>query len=95
MMNKLIQELANLATETKCDYNAGYNAQPGEYYTELNVEKFAKLIALKCCEIAKSEIIDDKDIETEYDPVVREYLKGNNVGVVDVICTIKEHFGVE
>jgi hypothetical protein len=62
-------------------------------YEEL---KFAELIISECKRAARGEIVEDFLIDEEDDPLHREYLKGNNGGVVDSIVAIQEHFfGVE
>lgn len=63
---------------------------------EFDYKKFAELIIAECKQVSLNEIVKDSDIEAESDPLVKEYLKGNNMGVVDSIVAIQQHFfGVE
>jgi hypothetical protein len=81
-MNERIREL-----EKQC-----WNNQTNH----LDTEKFAELIIAECRSVALGEIVSDGDIEAYSDPLQREYLKGNNGGVVDSIVAIQQHFfGVE
>ena len=57
-------------------------------------EKFAELIVKECMKEALEEIISDEDIEAETDPFIREYLIGNNLGIVDAVVRFRNHFGV-
>lgn len=60
------------------------------------INKFAELIIAECKQVSLNEIVKDSDIEAYSDPLLREYLKGNNGGVVDSIVAIQQHFfGVE
>jgi hypothetical protein len=61
----------------------------------LNAEKFAELIVRECMKESMDEIIDDAEIAQEKDPLSREYLKGNNQGIVDAVIRFRNHFGVE
>lgn len=90
-MNKRIKELAVQAKLP--DYLL-------EYGTELcvapHLQRFAELIIAECKLAAREEIVRDSDIDAESDPLVKEYLKGNNGGVVDSIVAIQQHFfGIE
>jgi len=58
-------------------------------------EKFAELIVRECIKESMEEIVADEDIAKENDPLVREYLKGNNQGIVDAVVRFRNHFGVE
>lgn len=81
-MNERIRQL-----EKKC-----WNNQTNH----LDTEKFVELILGECRSVALGEIVRDSDIDAESDPLVKEYLKGNNMGVVDSIVAIQQHFfGVE
>jgi hypothetical protein len=44
---------------------------------------------------AWDEIVADEDIAQEKDPLIREYLLGNNQGIVDAVVRFRNHFGVE
>ncbi len=39
-------------------------------------------------------IFDDAEIAQEKDPLIREYLTGNNQGIVDAVVRFRNHFGV-
>jgi hypothetical protein len=58
-------------------------------------EKFAELIVRECMKEAWEEIVDDEDIAAETDPQIREYLTGQNQGIVDAVIRFRNHFGVE
>lgn len=58
------------------------------------LEKFAELIKLAIYDLVKDELIDDALINEEPDQLVRQYLKGGNGSIVDVLCRIKM-FGLE
>ena len=58
-------------------------------------EKFAELIVRECMKESWEEIVADEDIALEKDPLFREYLKGNNQGIVDAVIRFRNHFGVE
>ena len=59
------------------------------------LEKFAELIVQECIKESIEEIVSDENIEHESDPLHREYLKGNNQGIVDAVVRFRNHFGVE
>jgi hypothetical protein len=59
------------------------------------MEKFAELIVRECMKEAWEEIVDDEDIAAETDPQIREYLIGQNQGIVDAVIRFRNHFGVE
>lgn len=88
-MNERIRKLKEQATRGAMwpgDPDAG----------ELDAEKFAELIIMECKRAARGEIVEDFLIDEEDDPLHREYLKGNNGGVVDSIVAIQQHFfGIE
>lgn len=58
-------------------------------------EKFAELIVRECMKESMDEIVADEDIAQEKDPLIREYLLGNNQGIVDAVVRFRNHFGVE
>jgi hypothetical protein len=62
---------------------------------ETDLEKFAELIVRKCMKESMDEIVADEDIAQEKDPLIREYLLGNNQGIVDAVVRFRNHFGVE
>ena len=57
--------------------------------------KFAELIVRECMKEAWEEIVDDEDIAAETDPQIREYLTGQNQGIVDAVIRFRNHFGVK
>jgi hypothetical protein len=59
------------------------------------LHKFAELIVQECVEESMAEIMSDEDIAQEDDPLVREFLKGNNQGIVDAVVRFRNHFGDE
>jgi hypothetical protein len=59
------------------------------------MEKFAELIVRECMKESWDEIIDDEYIATETDPLLREYLLGQNQGIVDAVIRFRNHFGVK
>jgi acetone carboxylase gamma subunit len=59
------------------------------------MEKFAELIVRECMKESMDEIVADEDIAQEKDPLIREYLTGNNQGIVDAVVRFRNHFGVE
>ena len=89
-MNERIKELA---------LQAGYAPLPGFDFAndlqEVFLQKFAELIVQECVRVALKERVDESDIYSESNPLVFEYLKGNNAGVIDAACAIRQHFGVE
>ena len=91
-MNERIKELA-LQAMTYVTHNPKANKlNAGDMFDE----KFAELIISECKRAARGEIVEDFLIDEEDDPLHREYLKGNNGGVVDSIVAIQQHFfGVE
>lgn len=93
-MNERIKELANKAG---CDYLYDYSVDGHAIVCNLSdIEKLAELIIAECKKVALGEIVQDTDIDSHSDPLLREYLKGNNGGVVDSIVAIQQHFfGVE
>ena len=58
-------------------------------------ELFAELIVRECMKESMDEIVADEDIAQEKDPLIREYLTGNNQGIVDAVVRFRNHFGVE
>jgi hypothetical protein len=61
----------------------------------LDPEKFAELIVRECMKEAWEEIVADEDIAQEQDTLNREYLNGNNQGIVDAVVRFRNHFGVD
>jgi hypothetical protein len=66
----------------------------GLHSRAFSLEKFAELIVRECMKEAWDEIVADEDIALEKDPLIREYLKGNNQGIVDAVVRFRNHFGV-
>jgi len=65
------------------------------FVTYTRLEKFAELIVRECMKESWDEIVSDEDIAQEDDPIIREYLKGNNQGIVDAVIRFRNHLGVE
>ena len=61
----------------------------------LDAEKFAEMIVRECMKESMAEIVSDENIEQESDPLLREYLHGNNQGIVDAVVRFRNHFGVQ
>lgn len=99
-MNNRIKELAEQAR-----YDSGNERQYLERvhnreitldeYQEIYDKKFAELIVRECIKESMDEIVSDEDIAETSDPLAREYLKGNNQGIVDAVVRFRNHFGVE
>ena len=89
-MNERIRELA-LQAGLITDQDDRENWQ--EYIND--VEKFAELIVRECMKESMDEIVDDAEIAQEKDPLIREYLNGNNQGIVDAVVRFRNHFGVK
>jgi hypothetical protein len=81
------ERLQNLARE------AGYFEFNKWDYFDIN--KFAELIVRECMKESMEEIVADEEIAQEKDPLIREYLTGNNQGIVDAVVRFRNHFGVE
>ena len=99
-MKDRIKELAvqarNYALDEKRIYERMHNTeQCMEEYREVYNKKFAELIVRECMRESMAEIVSDENIEQESDPLLREYLKGNNGGIVDAVVRFRNHFGVE
>ena len=62
---------------------------------KVDQEKFAELIVRECMKESMDEIVADEEIAQEKDPLIREYLTGNNQGIVDAVVRFRNHFGVE
>lgn len=58
-------------------------------------QKFAELIVRECIKESMEEIVSDDEISQEKDPLIREYLTGNNQGIVDAVVRFRNRFGVE
>jgi hypothetical protein len=96
-MNERIRELreqaAKFAEVTYDNYTmATFNTNKS--IETLFEEKFAELIVRECMKESMDEIVSDENIAQEKDPLVREYLKGNNQGIVDAVVRFRNHFGV-
>ena len=96
-MNERIKELAEQAGMVKIleQHASEYGAGTFEDTPYPELEKFAELIVRECMKEAWEEIVADEDIVTETDPLIREYLLGNNQGIVDAVIRFRNHFGVE
>ena len=94
-MNELIKILDQQAVDyamSVCDANGVYK---GKEYLTVVKEMFAELIVRECMKESMDEIVADEDIAQEKDPLIREYLTGNNQGIVDAVVRFRNHFGVE
>jgi hypothetical protein len=83
-MNEQIRQLAEQCTS--------YNEYDGWIFDK---ETFARLIVKECIKESMDEIVADEDIAQEKDPLIREYLTGNNQGIVDAVVRFRNHFGGE
>ena len=91
-MNERIRELANQAgAEVKIIHGDMLYISKAD----LDLAKFAELIIRECIKESMEEIVDDEDMAQETDPLIREYLLGNNQGIVDAVIKFRNHFGVE
>ena len=57
-----------------------------------DIEKFAELIVQECVKESMDEIVSDEDIAKESDPLIREYLTGQNQGIVDAVIRFRNIF---
>ena len=88
-MNERIKELA-IEADIWVDENMLFHD-----ILNSKTEKFAELIVRECIKESWDEIVDDEDIAAETDPQIREYLIGQNQGIVDAVIRFRNHFGVE
>jgi len=93
-MNERIRELAD---EARIKFSAHWAHQGVDtaVITRLDLKEFTELIVKECMKESWEEIVADEDIALEKDPLIREYLKGNNQGIVDAVVRFRNHFGVE
>jgi len=94
-MNERIKSLierAEYQAQKHSDSTWEYHVEPSR---EQIFEKFAELIVRECMKESMDEIVDDAEIAQEKDPLIREYLNGNNQGIVDAVIRFRNHFGVE
>ncbi len=61
----------------------------------MDAEKFAELIVGECINQALTQVVDQTLIDDENNPLAKEFISGNNFGIIDAIDAIKLHFGVE
>ena len=95
-MNERIRELAEQAN-IRFGRMAILDGDPrgmARFVSYSEFEKFAELIVRECMKESWDEIVSDEDIAQEEDPLIREYLKGNNQGIVDAVIRFRNHFGV-
>ena len=93
-MSERIKELAEQAD----DFADKKLQMSGEYHPDwhdIRDEKFAELIVRECMKESMEEIVSDDEIAQEKDPLIREYLNGNNQGIVDAVVRFRNHFGVK
>lgn len=81
-MNERIKELANQAWEYANSYSQEGDGKHGELYTA----KFSELIIKECIEVSLQERVEIPE---------NDYLLGNNDGIIDAVCAIKQHFGID
>jgi hypothetical protein len=94
-MNNRIQELIEQATvikEVDCEGYLGRAYTRQEKY--FDKEKFAKLIVEECIKESMEEMVDEEEIVDEENPLIREYLMGNNQGITDAVVRFRNYFGV-
>jgi hypothetical protein len=91
-MNERIRELAEQAQFNDLAFDKWGDAYDVK---RLDPEKFAELIVRECMKEAWEEIVADEDIAQEQDTLNREYLNGNNQGIVDAVVRFRNHFGVD
>lgn len=91
-MNQHLLELYQ-QSHTEVVYTCDYNGMPS-VGLELDPAKFAHLILQELCNKLKKELIEDKILDNEQNPLFRHYLEGCNDGVVCAVNIIK-NFGVE
>ncbi len=91
-MNERIRELAEQSQFDDLAFDKWGDAYDVK---RLDPEKFAELIVRECMKEAWEEIVADEDIAQEQDTLIREYLNGNNQGIVDAVIRFRNHFGVE
>jgi len=97
-MNERIKELVKQAGGHFSTHNLMSNPVQHRESIELwdkNIERFAELIVKECMKESMDEIVADDEIAQEKDPLIREYLNGNNQGIVDAVVRFRNHFGVE
>jgi hypothetical protein len=97
-MNERIRELYRQAHSIRyhdSDPSRAGNPPTVYWQGEVSAQRFAELIIRECMKESWDEIVSDEDIAQERDPLIREYLKGNNQGIVDVVIKFRNHFGVE
>ena len=78
-MNKRIRELWDQAAESIAAYPSGQN---NSWETQVNfMEKFAELIVAECMEVFSKDLPEPGD--------------GRMLEVINRVCNVAEHFGVE
>ena len=100
MNEQRIREIANQSSEyaeqTVHYYNGIFDGLTWEAkILKARDLKFAELIVRECMKESMDEIVADEEIAQENDPLIREYLLGNNQGIVDAVVRFRNHFGVE
>jgi hypothetical protein len=94
---RLLSEQAHRSTADELTHLQRVHNRTYDLYESAAIynEKFAELIVRGCMKEAWDEIIDDENIAAETDPLIREYLIGQNQGIVDAVIRFRNHFGVE
>jgi hypothetical protein len=93
-MNNRIRQLAEQAGIGYGNLSTGHGDNWQFAGRPEELERFADLIVKECMKECWDEIVDDEDIAEENDPLIREYLLGNNQGIVDAVIRFRNHFGV-
>ena len=92
---KLLAEQAGIKITPMVVDGVEYEYEDVEMDGSEDLKKFAELIVRECMKESMDEIVADEDIAQEKDPLIREYLTGNNQGIVDAVVRFRNHFGVE
>jgi ABC-type transporter Mla maintaining outer membrane lipid asymmetry ATPase subunit MlaF len=91
-MNERIKELMGQTLDEK--FAGTWSVMDMQDLTKF-ADRFAELIVRECMKESMDEIVADEEIAQEKDPLIQEYLKGNNQGIVDAVVRFRNHFGVE
>lgn len=99
-MNELIKALAEQAAQESFDdvndLSLEVSCEDQSYQVpSAFIARLSELIVRECVKESMEEIVAEEEIVQEEDPLIREYLKGNNQGIVDVVVRFRNHFGVE
>lgn len=89
-MNERIRELAVQAM----DYALKSHQTDWVPYSHIYDAKFAELIIRECIDVALQERLEPGQIDEESNAEHRCYFLGNNGGIIDAVCAIRQHFGL-